>query len=71
MVSASFMKLIFFLAPKQNTRKYYANTFGGFLNPVHVTDLLLYLLKTSETLWFSEVFRGYRKRVLTNMRNEL
>ena len=31
-------------------------------NPFHATGLFLYLLKTSENLWFSDVFRGYRKR---------
>ena len=34
------------------------------LNPFHDTPLFLYLLKTSENLWFSDVFRGYRKRPL-------
>ena len=32
------------------------------LNPFHATDLFLYLLKTLENLWFSDVFRGHRKR---------
>ena len=32
------------------------------LNPFHSTCLFLYPLKTSENLWFSDVFRGYRKR---------
>ena len=35
------------------------------LNPFHVTGLFLYFLKTSENLWFSDVFRGYRKRPVT------
>ena len=45
------------------------NYFTGFYimgalvaNPFHATGLFLYPLKTSETLWFSNVFRGYRKR---------
>ena len=29
------------------------------------SGLFLYLLKTSENLWFPDVFRGYRKRSLT------
>ena len=35
------------------------------INPVHVTGLSLYPLKTSENLWFSDVFRGYRKKPVT------
>ena len=33
-----------------------------FLKPFHTTDLFWYPLKTSENLWFSDVFRGYQKR---------
>ena len=33
-----------------------------FLYPFHPTGLYLYLLKKSENLWFSNFFRGYRKR---------
>ena len=29
------------------------------INPFHATDLFLYPLKTSDTLCFSDVFRGY------------
>ena len=32
-----------------------------FLNPFHGTGRFLYTLKRSEILWFSDVFRGYRK----------
>ena len=32
------------------------------INPFHAAGLFLYLLKTSENIWFSDVFRGYRKR---------
>ena len=32
------------------------------MDPFHANDLFLYPLKTSENLWFSDVFRGYRKR---------
>ena len=39
-------------------------------NQFHVTSLSLYPQKTSENLWFSNVFRGYRQRslqwILTN-----
>ena len=35
------------------------------INPFHVTGLFGYLLKTSENLWFRDVFRGYRKRPVT------
>ena len=34
------------------------------LNPFQANVLFLYLLKTSENLWFSDVFRAYRKRTL-------
>ena len=33
-----------------------------YLNPFHATGFFWYPLKTSENLWFSDVFRGYRKR---------
>ena len=32
------------------------------LNKFHPTDLFLKPLKSSEKLWFCNVFRGYRKR---------
>ena len=35
---------------------------NAILNLFHATDLFLYLLKKSENIWFSGVFRGYRKR---------
>ena len=31
-------------------------------NPFHATGLFLYPLEKSEKFWFSDVFRGYRKR---------
>ena len=34
------------------------------LNQFHATGLFLYPLKTSENLWFSDVFGGYRKRTV-------
>ena len=36
--------------------------FGNFFNPFYAIGLFLYPLKTSENLWFSDVFRGYRMR---------
>ena len=36
-----------------------------FYNQLHATDFFLYPQKTSENLWFSDVFRGYRKRAVT------
>ena len=30
----------------------------------HANDLIFYPLKISENLWFSDVFRGYRKRLM-------
>ena len=35
-----------------------------FFNPYHAAGLFLYTLKTSENLRFSDVFRGYRKRIV-------
>ena len=35
---------------------------NAILNLFHATGLFLYLLKKSENIWFSGVFRGYRKR---------
>ena len=32
------------------------------VNPFHTTGLFLYLLKSSENLWFSDAFRGCRKK---------
>ena len=37
-------------------------SFLFLFNSFHATGLFLYLLKTSENLWFSDVFRRYRKR---------
>ena len=34
-------------------------------NPFHANDLFWCPLKTSENLWFSNVFRGYQKRSVT------
>ena len=36
-----------------------------FPNPFNTNDLFWYPLKTSKNLWFSDVFRGYRKRSVT------
>ena len=33
-------------------------------NPFHATGLFLYPLKIWENLWFSDIFRGYRKRTV-------
>ena len=35
------------------------------INLFHTTGLFLDPLKTSENLWFTDVFRGYRKRLVT------
>ena len=32
------------------------------INPYYVTGLFLYPLKTSGNLWFSDIFKGYRKK---------
>ena len=36
----------------------------GSLKRFRATGLFLYPLKTSENIWFSDVFRGYRKRLV-------
>ena len=36
------------------------SAFEKFINPFHAAVLFLYPLKTSD--WFSDIFRGYRKR---------
>ena len=33
-------------------------------NPFHATSLFLYPMKTSETLWFSNVFRGVQRETI-------
>ena len=38
-----------------------------WVNPFHVIVLFLYPLKTSEILWFFDVFRGYRNGTLENL----
>ena len=35
------------------------------VNPSHATGVFLYPLKIPENLWFSDVFRGYRKTSVT------
>ena len=35
--------------------------------PFHLTDFFLFSLKTSEHLWISYVFRGYKKRPVTKI----
>ena len=34
---------------------------GAYLKPFHATGRFLYPLKTSGNLWFSDIFKGYRK----------
>ena len=36
-----------------------------WVNQFHTASFFLYLLKTSENLWFFDIFRGYRKRSMT------
>ena len=38
-----------------------------FGNPFHATGIFLYPLKTSENLWFSDIFKGYRKKLWHEM----
>ena len=33
-------------------------------NPFHANSPFLYPLKTSDNLWFSDIFREYRNRIL-------
>ena len=41
---------------------FYAKMYCKTFNPFNVAVLFLYSLKTSENLWFSDAFKGYRKR---------
>ena len=45
----------------RNIRLFRARVCQLLLNPFHVTGLFLYLLKTSENLWFSDVFKGIER----------
>ena len=45
-----------------NTSKYLSTPGRSIFKPFHATGLFRYLLKTSENHWFSDVFKGYRKR---------
>ena len=48
---------------KSLNKKYaFKNNWTNFFNPFHATGLFLYNLKISENLWFSDIFREYRKR---------
>ena len=48
----------------QNIRLFRTRVWQLLFNPFHATGLFLYFLKTSENLWFSNAFRGYRNRPL-------
>ena len=49
--------------PFLQTQTWGKNTFNvKDINPFHASDLFFYCLKTLEDLWFSDVYRGYRKR---------
>ena len=41
------------------------------INPYHVTDLFWHPLKTSENLWFSDVFRRYQKSGMQRLRTHV
>ena len=34
------------------------------MNPFSVKNFFLYLLKSTENMWFSDPFRGYKRRAL-------
>ena len=44
---------------------YFHNFCRHFINPFYATFLFLHPLKTSKNLWFSDIFRRYRKRSVT------
>ena len=60
--------------PKRSIETHPTKTFlserslNSSINPSHATGLFLYLLKTSENLWLSDVLRGYRKKPVTRNR---
>ena len=43
---------------------FYGCLWSDSFNSFHATGLFSCLLKTSETLWFSDVFRGYQKSLV-------
>ena len=45
------------------TSNHHSKSHNGysFFNPFHASDLVWYPLKTSENLWFSNVFRGHQE----------
>ena len=51
---------IFFLTSLCNAWKCHE----GLVNQFHAAGLFLYPLKTPENLWFSDIFRGYKKRLV-------
>ena len=58
--------------PKHNIRHNTYNLWWSYwyvyhINPFHATVLFLYPLKKTGGLWFSDVFRGYRKRTLNGV----
>ena len=50
---------------KLRIRSLFTQWWSLILNPFHASISFLYPLKTSEKLWFSNVFRGYRNETLT------
>ena len=40
------------------------NLWNILFNPFHAIGLVLYPLKTSKNFWFSDLFRGYGKRLV-------
>ena len=49
---------------KDNGTSFQGETEVLILNPFYATGPFLYPMKTSENLWFSDVFEGYRKRLV-------
>ena len=47
--------------PHDLKNKEWFDSFKIAINPIYATGLFRYPLKTSENLWFSDVFTGYRK----------
>ena len=57
-----FKTLKFFLELRKRRNENFLISKFAHSNPLHTTDISLYPLKTSGYLWFSDVFKGYRKR---------
>ena len=66
LITVVFNKRVYKLGTKVSKYKkaFYASTYYGVVFNPFSTNLLLFPSKTSENLWFSDIFRGYRSGTL-------